>query len=83
MPGPRPQPIKLKRKQRVILKQLSRRRQTPHALVQRAQIILLAEEGWSNSEIAAHLNLHERRFDTGGSVGWDIAPNYWRLKLRE
>ena len=60
MPGPRPQPIKLKRKQRVILKQLSRRRQTPHALVQRAQIILLAAEGWSNSEIAVHLNLHRK-----------------------
>ncbi len=60
MPGPRPQPIKLKRKQRVILKQLSRRRQTPHALVQRVQIILLAEEGWSNSEIAVHLNLNRK-----------------------
>lgn len=45
MPGPRPKPIKLKRKQRVILKQLSRRRQTPHALVQQVQIILLAEAG--------------------------------------
>lgn len=60
MPGPRPQPIKLKRKQRVILKQLSHRRQTPHALVQRAQIILLAEEGWKNSEIAVHLNLNRK-----------------------
>ena len=60
MPGPRPQPIKLKRKQRVILKQVSRRRQTPHALVQRAQIILLAEQGWNNSEIAIHLNLHRK-----------------------
>ncbi|MGB5712188.1 MAG: helix-turn-helix domain-containing protein, partial [Waterburya sp.] len=57
MSGPRPQPINLKRNQRAILKKLSRRRQTPHALVERSQIILLAEEGLSNSEIARQLNI--------------------------
>jgi len=57
MPGPRPQPIKLTSKERDILKQLSHHRQAPHALVQRAQIILLAEQGWNNSKIAVHLNL--------------------------
>ena len=60
MPGPRPQPIKLTSKERDILKQLSHHRQAPHALVQRAQIILLAEQGWNNSKIAVHLNLHRK-----------------------
>ena len=57
MSGPRAEPINLKRNQRVILEKLSRRRQTPHALVERSQIILLAEKGLSNSEIARQLKL--------------------------
>ncbi len=57
MPGPRPQPLTLKHQHRVILKQLSRRRKTPKGLAQRAQIILLADDGWNNSEIAEHLNI--------------------------
>ena len=57
MPGPRPQSLKLKRQHRVILRQLIRRRKTPRGLSQRAQIILLADQGWNNSEIAHHLEL--------------------------
>ncbi len=57
MPGPRPTPLTLKRQHRVILKQLTRRRKTPQGLAQRAQIILLADRGWNNSEIAEHLNI--------------------------
>ena len=57
MPGPRPTPLTLKRQHRVILKQLTRRRKTSQGLAQRAQIILLADRGWNNSEIAEHLNL--------------------------
>ena len=57
MSGPRPQPLKLKHQHRVILKQFTRRRQTPRGLAQRAQIILLAARGMNNSEIAHHLEL--------------------------
>jgi transposase len=57
MSGPRPQSLKLKRQHRVILKQLIRRRKTPRGLAQRAQIILLADQGWNNSEIAKHLGV--------------------------
>jgi transposase len=57
MSGPRPQPLRLKRQHRVILKQLTRRRKTPRGLSQRAQIILLADQGRNNSKIAEHLNI--------------------------
>jgi transposase len=41
----------------VILQQLTRRRKTPRGLSQRAHIILLADQGWNNSEIAKQLGV--------------------------
>jgi len=57
MPGPKPKPIKLSEKQRQAFEQLLRRTTAPQRLVWRARIILLADQGLSNSEIARQLRL--------------------------
>lgn len=60
--GPRgPQPaaiIDLNEKERGALEALANSRQSPHSLVIRAKIILLAANGWRNQQIARELKAH-------------------------
>jgi putative transposase len=69
-------PIVLSSKQHDELASMARSRSLPHALVQRAQIILLAADGFSNKDIAAKLNLSmptvglwRRRYLKQGAMG--------------
>jgi putative transposase len=58
MPRGRPlPPLTLSPNEREILESMTRSRSLPHALVQRAQIVLLAAEGQSNTSIAQQLGL--------------------------
>jgi putative transposase len=58
MPTGRPlRPLSLSPNEREILQSMTRSRSLPHALVRRAQIVLLAAEGQSNSAIAQQLGL--------------------------
>ena len=50
-------PLNLSSSQRQELVSLTRSRSMPQALVVRARIVLLADEGWSNSDIAEKLEL--------------------------
>ena len=50
-------PLTLSPRQREELVALNRSRTMPHAIVVRARIVLLADEGWSNSDIAEKLEL--------------------------
>jgi putative transposase len=50
-------PLSLSSNERHILQSMTRSRSLPHALVQRAQIVLLAAEGQSNTAIAQALGL--------------------------
>ena len=68
--------IVLTDEQRVALLRWSRGRATPARLVRRAQIVLLAAEGWENQEIAAELDIERtvvgrwrRRFAEQGLEG--------------
>jgi putative transposase len=51
--------VKLSEAQRTILEELSRSRQVPHSLVQRAEIVLGAAAGKSNTEMSGELGLVE------------------------
>jgi putative transposase len=51
--------IVLINEQKQILKEITRSRQLPHGLVERAQIILLASEGKTNKDISQELQLQE------------------------
>lgn len=57
MPNPKTIPINLSSKQQVLLKQLVRRSTNPHRLVRRAQLVLAAAAGKSNSQISQQLEL--------------------------
>ena len=58
MPGPKAPPIDLTEKQRSILEQVVGREKTSQQMVRRARIILLADVGESNQEIATQLTLN-------------------------
>lgn len=61
MPKGRPkQPVSPSKEELVQLKTLSNSRSYPHALVQRARVVLLAAEGTSSSLIARKLNLSQQ-----------------------
>ena len=51
------QPLVLQAEERIQLESISSSRSLPHAFVQRAQIVLMAAIGASNTEIAQHLRL--------------------------
>jgi putative transposase len=69
--GPQPDPLVITEAQRAALWQITRRNQSPQALVTRARIILLAAEGARNQHIADELGLH------GQTV------SYWRGRWLE
>ena len=57
MRGVKRTPIELTARQRTLLERLTRRRTCPQHLVQRAQIILLAADDRSDTDVALSLNL--------------------------
>lgn len=57
MPSPKAMPITLSSRQKVLLKQLVRCGSNPHRLVRRAQLVLAAAAGNSNTQISQHLEL--------------------------
>ena len=57
MPEPRPLKIKLSQRQRTLLEQVVRRHSNPQGLVQRAGVILSADQGMNNTQIAQQLQL--------------------------
>jgi transposase len=57
MPSPKAMPITLSSRQEVLLKQLVRCGSNPHRLVRRAQLVLAAAAGKSNTQISQHLEL--------------------------
>ena len=58
MPSPIAVPIKLSREEREVLEGWTRRRTTASALSLRARIVLAAEAGENNTELAARLGVH-------------------------
>lgn len=56
-PGPSPLPVTLSPLQRSGLERLIRRHRCPQSLVRRAQIVLLAAEGYSNTQIVQRLGV--------------------------
>lgn len=71
-----PYPIRLKRKQRKRLEGTVRRRNPSHWMVERAKILLLSAEGWSQSDVADELSIDvqvvrrwQRRFLEAGIEG--------------
>lgn len=81
MPRQSPYTIRLSPKERRILEKRSRQYTLPYFEVLRAQMILLAAEGWENKEIAEHLNtrrevvsLWRKRFFEEGLAGLEERP---------
>ena len=61
MPIPRATPIDLTESQQTILESILRKQTLPHRLIQRARIILLANQGLSNTVISQKVNLHRHQ----------------------
>ena len=61
MPTPHALPITLSDRQQSILQQLARRSTNPYRLVRRAQLILFAAKGVSNTEVGQQLQLSRSR----------------------
>lgn len=61
MPTPHARPITLSDRQQSILQQIARRSTNPYRLVRRAQLILFASIGVSNTEIGQQLQLSRSR----------------------
>jgi hypothetical protein len=87
MPGGRPvtESVELDPTQRAELEQMAQRRSLPHGLIRRAQIVLLAADGFPNMAIAevvgasAPLVTHwRRRFLADGRRGLHDAPRAGR-----
>jgi putative transposase len=57
MRGPKPEPLKLNDAERTALEVLVRRHSTPQQLALRGRVILLANEGKNNSQIARELGM--------------------------
>lgn len=55
--GRRLEPLELTDEEREALKNWARRRKTSQGLATRSRIVLLADKGWSNSAMAAHLHV--------------------------
>lgn len=74
-------PIKLSKKERAELSALTRKRNLAQGFVRRVRIVLLADEGFDNQEIAARLGLHRNsigkwrsRYLRDGIAGLDDKP---------
>ena len=74
-------PIKLSKKERAELNALTRKRNLAQGFVRRVRIVLLADEGFDNLEIAARLALHRNsigkwrsRYLCDGIAGLDDKP---------
>jgi putative transposase len=74
-------PLVLSSKQHAELASMARSRSMPHALVKRAEILLLAADGFSNKDIAKKLNLStptvgqwRRRYLEQGTLGLHDEP---------
>ena len=61
MPTPHALPITLSDRQQSILQQIARRSTNPYRLVRRAELILFAAKGVSNTEIGQQLQLSRSR----------------------
>jgi len=61
MPIPRATPIDLTESQQTILESILRKQTLPYRLIQRARIILLANQGLSNTVISQKVNLHRHQ----------------------
>jgi putative transposase len=59
MPGPKPPQIKLSEHERAELESLVRAQKTPQALARRARVVLLADLGYSNLDIARLVPMDE------------------------
>jgi putative transposase len=57
MKGPKPDPLSLSESERSELQHLVRRHSTPQQIVLRARLILAADDGLNNSQIARQLDL--------------------------
>jgi len=71
MPIPHAKPIDLTESQQTILESILRKQTLPHRLIQRARIILLANQGLSNTVISQKVNLHRHQV------------RYWRQRWLE
>lgn len=69
--GPKPQLIQLEERQRTILERIVRRAQSAQCMVSRSKIILLADEGMGNQQIADELGMHVQ------------TPRRWRNRWAE
>lgn len=76
-----PEPVKLSKKERSQLLALTRKRNLPQGFVRRVRVILLADEGIGNLEIADRLDLHRNsvgkwrgRFNREGLAGLEDKP---------
>ena len=81
MPRHSPYTIELSDEQRQILEARARKYTLPYRDVVRAQMVLLAAEGWRNDEIAARLNtrrevvsMWRKRFYEEGLSGLEERP---------
>jgi putative transposase len=69
--GPKPKLIRLTERQRKILEQIVRRAQSAQCMVTRGKIILMADDGLSNQQIADDLGIHVQ------------TPRRWRNRWAE
>jgi putative transposase len=69
MPSPQAEIIILSDRQQALLKQILARTTNPHRLVRRAQLILLAAAGASNSQLAQQLQLDRVKCVCGDGDG--------------
>ena len=69
--GPKPKRIQLTERQRKILEHIVRRAQSAQCMVTRSKIILMADDGLSNQNIASDLGIHVQ------------TPRRWRNRWAE
>jgi transposase len=74
MPSPQAEIIILSERQQTLLKQIVARTTNPHRLVRRAQLILLAAAGASNSQLAQQLQLDRGQVRLWRSRWVAVAP---------
>ena len=78
MRGPTAERIELDEAARNALEKLVRRYSTPQQIALRAQIVLQAAQGLSNSRIAEQLGTTRDRFAFGGNVGGSRRQRRWK-----
>ena len=68
MSGPSPLPIKLTNQQQIILERIVRRHSSSQRLVRRTLIVLLANRGLNNEQIAQQLHISRVTVQRGASA---------------